>query len=488
MHNYYLKNGVFMNFNQSIQVSLIFLGLLTTGIARSEYVVFNIQDNARLATTEKQYTQVFKKVLGRYQFPMCLKHEDERNWSPTNLCKQAIGVEELTCGMALIEKCLREEDTANVQYFLSQYPLATSIVAMLQEEQLTTSEFDELKNGVATKGEELFLKEKITELDKDIDLLFIPKTLYELFMLKTILEQSVQGQNLIKACQRGNRSPIDYLSKIVSGQNKINTVIIEWLNNNEIDTFMNVCPERIQHIVASLVEELKRLSDTLEEPKKLLENIRKVIFNFDKAQKLMVRAIEIEISAQKKGQFVLYRGTNGFGPYIDLPDSREFRDAIHILTPAGKRRFSMSYRSFGKSLFAGFEAEVKGDSTGVGANVFDYFRLAKIGYAVTIDIQEYYNKGLVYRLFDIPSMSTFHDLLLEGETFHPITKERQNAICPAQFCEFLKNNVVILKNETREPHYTDEQLVQGDNLTYYNQLLFDAKQELARRLATWAHV
>lgn len=147
--------------------------------------------------------------------------------------------------------------------------------------------------------------------------------------------------------------------------------------------------------------------------------IRDIRLKDTEFSKLITRAIAIEKYANENGFFVLYRGTNGSGAYLD--SLGEFKRGIY--------RTDLSY---GNSLFAGWHGDP-------GACAFWHIGLFEVhrgntderpqyknyGYALLIPkkayIEAFKQRDKLKMVFNISSYGTFESSFAFGENFHSST-------------------------------------------------------------------
>lgn len=258
-----------------------------------------------------------------------------------------------------------------------------------------------------------------------IEAIFIPTTLYEIFVLNSLYE-SREAKNLVKETggflSRNDKIFCPDEIEIAEFKNaNLNPNLIRWhLNINN-------------HIINKLKSNSIVLPLSLDKSLRALSGIKGLIVAGPGDHKVIPseieRPIQIDYKAHDSNQFVLYRGTNR----ID--------DDIHPKDESKNRSIS-----FGSSLFAGILCD---------ASASAYFYINKevgmdtnYGYAVFID-KQLYADGVLNNMFVIPPLITLLGLTGRGEFFHSRTKV-------LNLCQ-QKNDCGFAKGETTRrsliPHY-----------------------------------
>lgn len=316
---------------------------------------------------------------------------------------------------------------------------------------------DEEKVALLTPGnsgaELKFIRKKIKEIADDLDVVFVPTTLYELFLIKEInklyLSTTYQNPTLFNIFSESEDtilakikklfltslfkiSPAEYVKYEINKEyNRFNNKIHRDLFNKRSvlsfhkkfieDLALNTKLEKMHEFLYSKRYELM---------KKLLEEIKVVSYRkldieikFNDPLDIIKKSIDLDYQAFDKNKALLFRGTN----FLDIPSVHGSKKVL-ATTVYGtvyhyeknislqKSRDIPPYSlSFGNSLFAG----AYNDS---GACAYQYLTNIKdMGYVILIDKFAYID-NYISNLFFIASLATEVGLLGSGEWFHSRSK------------------------------------------------------------------
>jgi hypothetical protein len=322
------------------------------------------------------------------------------------------------------------------------------------EKKLSQEELDMLD-----KDELTFLKNKIKkEVNKSLEILFVPQTFYELFLLSRYLYTENENSYLTKngkfykdyeslklfknLANAAWTSPENFnvlqntLNQRKNLQNEyfaINNVLFKFIKK-QIDlekcnkqtwiSFANKFPFHSRTLVNLRNKGLKKANLYFKKNSKPLQYSDFDLWSSNKLMrmflvwswfsskektklKLFQKVIAAEYDAFINGKFMLYRGTNllkwyGNSKSLYLLDSRiELKhNEWHDL-------------SFGITLFSGFFADF-------GANPYSFFLQAKVGYGLTID-KKSFRKNLNKKMFYMPTLNSLSALTGFAEDFHART-------------------------------------------------------------------
>ncbi|KKP35797.1 MAG: hypothetical protein UR26_C0002G0097 [candidate division TM6 bacterium GW2011_GWF2_32_72] len=466
------------------------ISLIFSQMCFADYIVVKGDKLPYQELTKEEFDQV-SKILNKYQFPMCLGYISEyrksmkekyfhfrktaepfkyyekvpsisgkmakkqlQKWDPEKLKEQ-------------FEEKNSAEGTRKRTYV--EYPQSIFYDPSLGD--LTQAEINEL----CELGEQEFLQKKITEINPEFKLIFVPKTMYEyLFFVvflrnlkdliahpdiidlqKQIKEESDLTSAKKKQLEEDLRNKLIDLfnntkyalasiilvnsnffkkdsrdERIIKDKNIIfylNNKIVEELNNKNLG---EITSDSIEELVnsscefCSLLKEVAPFSeiffDILSVPN-YWKNVRKgfVRKHFDqelqKRQSLCVPGafIKEEFETHNKNEFLLYRE---FSSIVNEDDGALFLDKIIKILP----EFTLLHDindygiSYGNSLYAGFFR----DPT---ACVI-YFPLCEKRSVYALKINECNfvknKKSFVRRHLIIPPLNTIEGLLSKGELFH----------------------------------------------------------------------
>lgn len=272
--------------------------------------------------------------------------------------------------------------------------------------------YDEIKKDlveIKEIGEEEFLRKKIQNINRSLDIIFIPTTFYELMSLNFLDNKPLESIDF----DYDFRTELSYLSET----NHINNCLDIYKKSHQRSNFIKT-HQTINNIFVQLIQKMNLLNN-YQSPifsvktffqlinssfkQKLLEKAK----TKEKLHKLFLIISNKEYTAHTNNQYILLRGTIPHSTYLE--NERLISSLIH----QNKQPYSIS---FGNSLFAGFIYDK-------GATVFDYackdkhilqiLSLDKIKYLKSIS--NYNNPHKMLRIAPIPTLIALHS---EGEHFH----------------------------------------------------------------------
>jgi len=371
-----------------------------------EYVVFrNYQGHVTIPDRESY--ALADKDLQKYQFPRSLKHLDSL-WDDAK--KQFLLLDNINLGQCPVDRSLREDELSYYQEYKSEIEKAVS------EQKCTQQEVDLLREGVKNLGEEGFLRTKFIQYG--LDIYFIPKTLYELFILKVMLEKEIDGMSLVQyATQDETRDCLlqgltSYNYKLLERQ--ASAQCIRYTINKELFKLgiNQLNPEKCKIFVQQFMNDIEKLFNDYKQKFlkifkvdphtimwKRFHNLKIDSYN-EKVLAILQKAIDLEYEAHEKGYWVLYRGIN-FGP---------------IESGVKEQKSLATGVCYGHSLLAGCLNDG-------GSCALNFIISRQYGYASFVNIANYYNPdSSESKLFRLPAIDTVEGLVAQGETFHPRTR------------------------------------------------------------------
>lgn len=258
-----------------------------------------------------------------------------------------------------------------------------------------------------------------------IEAIFIPTTLYELFVLKFIW-QNMEAGKVDKALSYylGGFDKNPHVGRWPKCKYIVSLEVSEFknanLNQNLINFHLTINNFIATHpyIPFSFNQAIKMASQFPQPMLKWLLQERMQAWNIKRRANAipdMQRAIAIEYNAFSTNQFVLYRGAN----FIDDENSYDIKSSDiplkYALELRENRPFARSI-SFGNSLLSGILCD---------RSACPYFYLAtkemNYGYVVFID-KKSYAFGTLNNMFFIPPLISLLGLISQGEFFHARTK------------------------------------------------------------------
>jgi hypothetical protein len=280
------------------------------------------------------------------------------------------------------------------------------------------------------------IQNRLQEIDPDVKILFVPRTLWDLTFIKESIEEDLQRgsicdyQDLTTHRNHPEIPPncwhVTIFRKIgdshhVAIQNiayRLNQIILKTLPQKEGYTaqeFIALAQEKITYLkdykITYEANFKKHQNDPSKHKEPLIDynyagptsnfatelyrgSVKPMGIRNDEDAALVERAIELECHAIAKESFILYRGAEF---EKDLPCRAKDPSQAHSL-------------SFGTGLFAGCMFDP-------GATAFHFMREKADAYAIPIPFEKA-RSGPFY----IPPDNTFAQLFGEGETFHARTK------------------------------------------------------------------
>ncbi len=349
------------------------------------------------------------------------------------------------CGSLTLEDISDER----ISKILLKYTWPSCIAQDLTEEEKTI-----LLKPNFNNTQEKFIRSKLKELSPDLDIVFVPDTLYELFLIKNnpMLLQDPSNIEEIQSFFRESQTKMEDLRKkenftgslVEFVKNKINEIY----NNCNLKFFskqkefilaLKAQKEFIEFLLAKYPDEKFILADDfslfIEEQIKNLVDILVVLPNLlepqeslglgrkiDNEVSIFLKSINLDYLAHAQNRAVLLRSSSFINKEsIFKGQINPIGSTIHVK----KTPYSIS---FGNSLFAGYVYDP-------GACVYEFivsmendnkllsdsWKQSVIGYALIINKFEYVD-NYISNLFFISALSLEAALFGKGEFFHSRTK------------------------------------------------------------------
>ncbi|MCF7800056.1 ankyrin repeat domain-containing protein [Candidatus Babeliales bacterium] len=310
-------------------------------------------------------------------------------------------------------------------------------------------------------NEQVFIEQKLKNIDPKLRLIFIPTIIYEWFFYINY-QTDLNLQNIFWQSEFGDKSAISnkFLVTELEEQKRHENYNDNFDNfkkpdfHNYFDTIeYPVNKESLiiyahQHMNSLIIENFKNFISASEPCinmgacKKIFnqlstESLYGDIRVTEDFKNIINNIISIEFEAIQKNAFVLYRSTNGYENYLDKivkGDTKKFLP-------------SSSYLSYGNTFLAG----ILFDKTATAAALtFDH----NLCYALFINKKDYLKSNSIQnKFFWIPPLMTLAGLYGDGEYFHIRTcffdqRDSNNLKYEFDFQDFLVQNAQIIKNKS----------------------------------------
>ncbi|MDR3646841.1 MAG: hypothetical protein P4L22_04860 [Candidatus Babeliales bacterium] len=404
-----------------------------------------------------------------------------------------------------------------------QWPMVNANTSLTKEEK------NELLTPDKPYAEENFIRKKLKDINPNYDVVFVPTTLYELFVISQYVREN--ENSLTKAYAKTKRiwnafgilfSNPDESNKVYQFYKNVNNEFYKEaffvINNQFIKEIYNIYPELLEIKDANTLSEyIKIKANDLaaifikspiisKKPKQVLFRSPEPIIwshqELDENRNLIKNkpisdVIELEYKSRELNKGLLLRGTETKEVYTEpkgvieiirgmIASSHELKDLSKNIK---ENSISVYSSSLGNSLFAGnYE-----DPT---ACVYYYLNgRSRLGYALLIDKEEYINNNL-NDLFFISPIAPVAALIADGEFFHSRSKVpvyshenldiegiylhslndplgiltvQRNPLYQAElFAKFLHKNMKMINTDVSQ--LTPEQLTKVENQQKANQL------------------
>jgi len=363
-----------------------------------------------------------------------------------------------------------------------EWPMVIANTALTKEEQ------NELLTSGKSNVEEEFIRAKVKEIDPSYDVVFIPTSLYELFVISFYRKNpqdplNVANFDLLHLKKVTNSYGQIMLSSILNITHETSQVIESkifdiYKENNNIfypDAFFYINNALLARIfsyypmfadssdINALTDELKNRSTNfaarliLAIDSSSLKRMKREIDPKDasaaiKSDGVLAKVITLEYEARAANKALLFRGTSRM--QTEKSDTSKdklvlmgnvLRTGSTVLESYEARNLPYSI-SFGNSLFAGWFM----DSGEYGACAYQYL-ISQGGYALFVDKKYYIKNKLMgpstLDLFFIAPLAPLAALFTSGEYFH----SRSKAVLPLK--EMGKgNDVKGLADQFIDPH------------------------------------
>lgn len=349
---------------------------------------------------------------------------------------------------------LTQEDIADVRIskILWKYTWPSCIAQDLTEEEkkiLLRSKTKQALRSEIKEAEENFIKIKIQEISKDLDVVFVPNTLYELFLMRQEQFIKIQDQfdidfELMNFLQM-TKEQIYNMKEQAQFKGTLIAFMKNYINqlyNKNNEFFFKISNDKIilslkyqqafinwllfqyrEQRFASGAEVSDLIYQNKESIKKLLVPISNMIVKIAKDDnQLISQSIDLDYFARNKNEGLLFRGSS-LRPSASISEKEK---VLHVLDTALHKNNKALSISFGNSLFAGSLKDQ-------GACVYHYLlqknlaaasssqQESVVGYALTINKFEYIN-NYISNLFFISAFCLEAGLVGKGEFFHSRTK------------------------------------------------------------------
>lgn len=381
---------------------IVFLTILTIFSAHAEYLVFKKDASGSLNIPSlEEYKKAFP-VLEKYQFPRSLAHKEDllRELSPEQLTELANHEQEFI---------QRKLDDLHENMQLVYIPTTLWELVIIHQLMYEIIEKPDLWTfGTCLPAEfKSFLESASTTIDR-LDLLI---TAYMVWNSEDLSQQS--EVKFIGALKNHFESTAAQILGFLTNRAVIQTVgkYISTFNNPSINDYKNVATVIGQSFKKNHKKVQKRLDYQCACCSLAVFNY---LTQYDLTE-ICKKLIAHELESNATGSFLIYRGTNGY------------QDALDKYV----KHTSFSGISYGNSFFAGalFDADILQP----GCAFFYFVRpdLATYFYTVSIPKKDVYMnnpKFDVNSYFSIPPVTTASGLCAKGEAFHPraFTIKRQN--------------------------------------------------------------
>jgi len=314
---------------------------------------------------------------------------------------------------------------------------------------------DEVSNYLVSgkpHAEEQFIQKKLQEVidpaQIDLQVMFVPTSIYELYVAYKILlvieRPLVPSINIdkgvIKALEINDaakskemfHSVFARANQVFFVQDGVDGATSSTLANRDLTTYLfdlfpelqnqpdiasvsNIVHQKITTLIAKLSQDVLRKDFTILE------------INREPKNKILKKMVDLEYGARERNEALLIRGSkvinatnfDHLGQKLQLMGStvrgtRAVRDVVLGLT---SKEYSIS---FGQSLFSGYLNDT-GACSYCFLDILSENKQPLFGYGLSLNKQEAFidgNNGLFY----IPALATLASLLSEGEFFHARTK------------------------------------------------------------------
>ncbi|MBS1988565.1 hypothetical protein JST56_06285 [Candidatus Dependentiae bacterium] len=317
-------------------------------------------------------------------------------------------------------------------------------------------------------AEETFIRNKLQELDKILDVIFVPTTLYELFCYLTFFKNSKDSivHNSAQVIQEkfllGEFDELYYQSiarKPLVEERRLSFAF--YAAFNELSAVCDFAFGAHQQLASFLINHVGgcaqpptsgKFSKKIEQQSASLaqEIITELVsvsasdYNFQKLKKeldrtkkfkrdgMVAKALELEYKARKHNRMLLWRGTEGVSQCIkalapasklkslskQLLDSalraQSLQDFVTLIRAQAEKAFQPFSLSYGNSLFAAFLYDC-------GACSYYYAYSSKFGYALELKKSSYI-KHQCHDTLLVSPLGTIVSLFAGGALFHSRSK------------------------------------------------------------------
>jgi hypothetical protein len=394
----------------------------------SEYVLYKdgVKDGkaVMLPLDEKEHAAAYQ-VLMKYQFPMSLCHDLEKELSEKELAALDASEEKFLQSrmpaeikVAFIPKVVYEllflkfflEDLVNSKVFAQECP--GNLCQKIRNRTIPhPSSFKEL---------EVFFKGHNNDWGAHTNYTLDSYHQYLSKGLEQIPTTDSMGHNYTylrwhEAQYRQAMANFNNDEHILAFHNKFNTAIVGYLHTVPL-------PQEFDRLITLLVTDIVKIYNhnackniyshhnlMLELQTWLLHELTTYQFIQERHVPIFKAIARNESQAHAHNKWLIYRGTIGLYPLIDSTLTKHQNYECHSL-------------SYGNSALCGLLYDCKQPSTLAYRHaVSGAFGLA-CGYTLAINKKEYRLKGTPYPLFFIAPFTTLSGLCLRGDQFHPRTK------------------------------------------------------------------
>jgi hypothetical protein len=306
--------------------------------------------------------------------------------------------------------------------------------------ELTTQEIKLLN-----QNEQKFLEQKLQKsVDSDLHILFVPTTLYELFVVKMVANKQYPYNNeflhLKETFPTKNTSDPEAIlnfEKIIFNTNTSSKLrqLHFFINKTFIKVLLQTknIPLELTSAHKILAEQIKELQKYKNKnTQEFIDSLKEPISKF-----LLHESLKLEYEAHKNNSFLIYRGTAAFN-YKDDKSSL-ILDNIPVKL---NNRYQANSLCYGTTLLAAVFHSY------YGACAHKYCaKKTNLAYALQIKKNDYLNKKTPYDIFYIPPYSTLSGLFESGNLFHARTRIDAGSTATAATNYFLKQTKKSLQSE-----------------------------------------